>query len=109
MELHNVEVVGLHALQALVDASDDVFLGEDMGAALAGGGLRRADLAPAFCGQIELGTAVGEELADELFALAVVDRRVDVVNARIQDGIQDHFGLFRSDISAAGREVVPFV
>src|ERR1043165_8201679 len=87
MELHNVEVVRTHAAQALLDGRADV--------------LARVLVLPA--GSSDRSAALGrdEELrapsrdvaADELLAGTVVRRCVDVIDARIEDGVQDGLGL----------------
>ena len=61
-----------------------------------------ADVAAALGGEVVLAAPRRDELADEFFALAVVDRCVDVVDAGVEDGIQDGFGLRGSYVTAAG-------
>ena len=58
VELHQVEIVGLHARQALLDAGDDVVAREDVRADLAARRRRRAHQAAALARQVVLGAPV---------------------------------------------------
>src|SRR5207248_1482823 len=50
-----------------------------------------------------LGAAVAEITADALFAQAIVDRRIDVVDAAVEDSTQDAFGVLVVEFAAARR------
>jgi hypothetical protein len=86
------EVVGLHTAQALLHAGDNILLREDVADALARRRCRAgrlADEAAALRGQEVLRAPASDELADQLLALAVVDRGVDVVDPRVQHRVED--------------------
>jgi hypothetical protein len=52
MELHHVEVIGLHAGETLFDTRHDIFSGEQMRTTLAARRRRRADQATALAGKV---------------------------------------------------------
>ncbi len=93
MKLDDVEIVGLHPSKALLDAFDDVIAGEDVGVALAGRGLCRADQAAALAGEVIFRAPVPDVTADPLFAHPIVDRGVDVVDPGIEHGVQNGLRL----------------
>ena len=101
MELDDVEIVSLHPSEALLDALDDIFSGEDVGVALPGWSWCRADQTAAFAGQIEFRAPMRDVTADPLFAQPIVDRSVDIVDAGVEHGVEDRFRLGFGDI--AGR------
>ena len=102
MELHHVEIVGLHALQALLDARRDIFPGEHVRAALTAGCRRRPDQAATFAGEEILVAAMADVAADALLAQSIVDRGVDVVDAGVEHCVEDGFRLALADVAAAG-------
>ena len=57
--------------------------------ALARGKLRHVQRAPALGGQAELLTTAGEAPTDVLFGLAVIHGDINVVDADIQDSVED--------------------
>src|SRR5215470_13435060 len=101
VELHHVEMVGLHALEALLDARRNVFPGEDMRAALAARRRCRPDQASAFAGEEILVAAMTDVAADALLAQSIVDRGVDVVDPGVEHRVEDGFSLILADVAAA--------
>ena len=101
MELHDVEIIGLHPGKALLDSFDDIFPGKDMSVSLPGRGLCRPDETAAFAGQVEFGAPMRDVTADPLFAQPIVDRGVDIVDPGIERGVQNGFRLRFRDIAAA--------
>ena len=93
VELHQVEIVGLHPHQALLHAGDDVVAREDVRADLADRGRRCTHQATAFAREVVLGSPMRDVASDALLAHAVVDRGIDVVDAGIEHGVEDGFGL----------------
>jgi len=83
MELDQVEVVGFHAPQAILDTGADVLGGMDML-----GGHRRVGDAAAFAGEKILGAAMRYETSDQFLAASVVDRGVDEVDACVQHRVE---------------------
>jgi len=92
MELHHIEVVGLHPLKALLDTGEDVVAGEHVRAALAAHG-RSSHQTAAFACQVILGATVRDITTDPLFAHAVIDRGIDVIDTGIEHGVEDGFRL----------------
>ena len=84
VELHEVEMVGLQQAQAVLDAVADVRGGVHVVRALGCAG----HAAALRCERV-LGATVGDELADELLAASVVDRRVDEVDAFVEHGVEE--------------------
>src|SRR5262249_36339523 len=72
-------------------------------APLAARGGRRADQAAALARQVELRPPVADVAADALLADPVVDRRVDVVDARVEHGVEDALRLPVGHVPAARR------
>src|SRR3984885_3856266 len=93
MELHQIEIVGLHPRQALLYTGNDVVAREDVRTDLSDRCRRRTYQAAAFARQVVLGSPVGDIAANTLLAHAIVDRGVDVVDAGIENGVEDRFGL----------------
>jgi hypothetical protein len=84
VQLHHIDVVGSHPLEALVQAAQQVLLGPHMGSvvgALVAAHYRTA----ALCGQNELIAAVRQKAADVLLAAPVVVCCVDEVDAVVDD------------------------
>src|SRR5271165_4754681 len=71
MELDDVEMVGLHPGEALLDALDDVVPGEDMLAALPGRSGRRTNQTAALAGQVKFRAPMTDVTTDPLFAQPV--------------------------------------
>src|SRR5579859_106441 len=102
MELDHVQIVGTQPLQALLDACHDVFAGEDVWRSpFAGGRGRVYNRTAALGGQEELGPPGADESPDAIFAQAIVDGRVDVIDSGVDDRLQDGLGLFVADYSPA--------
>src|SRR4029077_13042016 len=59
VELQDVEMIGPHAREALLDALKDVVAGEDVRASLPARSRRRADEATALAREIVLGAPIG--------------------------------------------------
>src|SRR5262245_31289061 len=95
-------MVGPHAGQALLYALQDVIAREDVRTGLAAGGGRRSHQTAALAREIILGAPGADEASDALLAHAVVDRRVDIVDAGVEDGVEDGFRLPVRDVPAAG-------
>jgi len=101
VKLDDVQIIGLHAPQALVHGVHDVFpavvmqagQGDTKPRALARGKLGHVQRAPALGGKEELLTAAGDAPADVLFGLAVVHGDINVVDAGIQDSAENTRGL----------------
>ena len=100
VELHEVEMVGLQRAQAVLDARADVLGGVHMLGAHAGAG----HAAALGCEHV-LRAAVGDELADQLLAAPVVDRRVDEVDALVEHGVEQPAGVVVA--RSAGRSAAP--
>src|SRR5215510_5854580 len=73
VELQDVEVVGAHAREALLDAAEDVVARENVRARLPAWGGWRPDDAAALARQVVFAPPVGEVAADPLLAHAIVD------------------------------------
>src|SRR2546422_154551 len=97
VELDEVQVIGAHATQALLDAGADVLCRMDVLAAHPG----PRDTA-ALGGQEVLGAAMGDGRPDPFLTAAVVRRGVDEVDAGVQGGIQYARGLLLRDLRAGG-------
>ncbi len=93
VKLDHVQVVRLHALEALLHARDHVLPRENVRRSLAGRRLRRAHLASALGGKEVLLTPARDESPDELLAHPVVDGGIDIVDPGIEHGIQDAVGF----------------
>ena len=102
VHLQQVEVVGVQAAQALLDAREDVLLGVDVGAAavLARFGLP-VHRAPALACEEVLVAASRDVASDELLAGAVVDRGVDEVDAEVEDGVEHLSGVLLGYLAAS--------
>jgi hypothetical protein len=103
VELHHIEMIGLHATQALLDPGDNVLRREHMRTAVAARRRRRADQAAAFAGEIILIAQMPDVAADALLAEPVIDRRVNVVDPGIEHRVEDRFGLGFTDVAGARR------
>ena len=84
--------------QAVLDAGADVG-----GRVHVLGAHRGAGYAAALRGEDVLVAAVRDELADELLAAPVVDRRVDEVDAGVEHGVEQHAGVVVADRRPVGR------
>ena len=85
MELHEVEVVRLQQTQRTFDTGADVLGRVEM---LAAGALAYA---PALRGEEVLSTSPSDGTTDEIFAAAVVDRRIDEVDTRVEHSVENRF------------------
>jgi hypothetical protein len=101
MELDDVEIIGLHSREALLDTLADVVPGEDMLATLPGWSRRGAHQTTALAGQVEFRAPVRDVTADPLFAQPVVDRGIDIVDAGVERGVEDGFRLGFGDVAPA--------
>src|SRR5207247_2117357 len=97
VELDEVQVIGPHAAQALLDAGADVLRRVDVLAAHPGAGDT-----PALRGQEVLGATMGDGRTDPFLTPAVVRRGVDEVDAGVQGGIQHTLGLIVRNLRAGG-------
>jgi len=93
MELHHIKILGLHPLQALLDTRPDIVAGIHVAVALVAWSRVGADHAPTFTRQVVLGPPVRHVAADALLTQAIVDRGVEIIDARIERGIKDGLGL----------------
>src|SRR5437773_3642454 len=96
-------MVGLHANEALLDTGHDVLAREDVRVTLAPRGRRRADDAAALARQVVLGAPARDVPADPLFAEAIVDRGIDVVDAGVEHGVENRLRLLLADVARARR------
>src|SRR6185295_16394053 len=103
VELHHVETVGSHSGETLLDAPHDVVAGEDVRAPLASWRSGRSHLAAALARQIVFRAPIADVAADTLLAHAVVDRRVDVVDAGIEHSVENRLRLLVGDLTSARR------
>ena len=90
--LDEVEPIGLQPPQALLD------IGADVGGAVVvgvgrGGVRRQRQRAAALGGQKVLVAAAADEAADQLLAAPVVDRRVDQIDARVEQLVEEPAGV----------------
>src|SRR5208282_6948129 len=83
VKLDQVEIVRLHSPQALLQAGADVFGGVDVF-----GTHRCSGHAATFGCEEVLGSPGGNEASDQIFALPLVDGRVDEVDAGIQNRVE---------------------
>src|SRR5262245_66261633 len=97
-------MVGPHAGQALLYALQDVIAREDVRTGLAAGGGRRSHQTAALAREIVLGAPGADVASDALLAHAVVDRGVDIVDAGVEDGVENGFRLPRSEERRVGKE-----
>src|SRR5262249_57204742 len=95
-------MVGPHAGEALLDAPHDVVAGEDVRAPLTSWRSGRSHQTTALARQIVLGASIADVAADPLLAHAIVDRRVDVVDAGVEHGVENGLSLLVGDVAAAG-------
>src|SRR4029453_10785651 len=101
MKLDDVQIVGLHAPQALVHGVYDVLPAvvvqtgqrDTEPRALARGKPGHVQGAAALGGKEELLTAAGDAPADVLFGFAVVHGDVNVVDTGVQDSVEDALRL----------------
>jgi len=107
VELDYIEVIRLHSGEALFDTRDDVVAREDVRVPLASRRRGRADHAAAFTRQVVLGAPARDVAPDALLAQSVVDRGIDVVDAGVEDGVEDGLGLGVADV-AAPRDAAQF-
>ena len=106
MHLEYIHVVGLHALQALVDVSPQPFCRPQMTWLLPHP--VRINIAATFRGQEVLIAALTDVVADALLAHAVVRRRVNKVYPCIEHRIEQASGFFTAGaISLTIRTAVP--
>jgi hypothetical protein len=104
VELDDIQIVGLQALQALFDSGNDIASGEDVRLPASGAhGCMGSNDTAALGGQDVLGTPSAEIAADALFAEAIVNRRVHVIDAAVQNCLKDGFRLGFVDRRAARR------
>ena len=101
VELEHVEIVGPHPAEALLHAREDIVAGEHVGAGLAARSGRSPHQATALAREIVFGTPIPDVATDALFAHAIIHRRVDVVDSRVEDGIENDFRLGVRDVTAA--------
>src|SRR2546428_701574 len=101
MELEHVDVIRLHADEALFDTRDDIVAREDVWVPLASWGRGRADHTAAFTRQVVLGAPVRNVAPDTLLAESVVDRGINVVDAGVESGAENGFCLRLGDLTAA--------
>src|SRR4030095_15089347 len=94
-------MIGPHAREALLDALQNVVAGEDVRAGLAAWSRRRPHEAAALAREIVRGAPIGNIAADALLAYTVVDRRVDVVDSAVEDGVEDCLRLLVGHVAAA--------
>ena len=86
MHLHDVQIVGVQSAQALLDAGSYVFRRERV--LLAMFVRRHADLTAAFRSKVEVRSTMRQGFADQDLARPVVDRRIDVIDALIDEPVQ---------------------
>jgi hypothetical protein len=67
----------------------------------------RADQTAAFAGQVIFSPPVRDVAADPLLAQPIIDRGVDVVDAGVEDLVEDGFGLGLGDVAGALRAGCP--
>jgi hypothetical protein len=101
VELEHVEIIGPHPAEALLHARQDIVAGEHMGAGLAARSGWGTHQATALARQIVFGAPIPDVAPDAFFAHTIVDRRVDVVDPRVEDGIENDFRLGVRDVTAA--------
>ncbi len=99
MELHNVEIVGLHPHKTLFDPRHDVVAGEDVLPPLAARRRGCTDQTAAFAGQVIFSAPVRDVAADPLLAQPVIDRGVDVIDAGVEHLVENGFCLGLGDIA----------
>ena len=95
VELHDIYRVGLQPAQALLQVAQHVFPGPEVAV------IRR----PALRSQVELGAPVGDVPPDKLLAVAIVVRRIDQVDPRVEHRVQQPFGLLLGHGAPVGRAV----
>jgi hypothetical protein len=93
MELHHVEIIGMHPLEALFDARQDIIACVYVAVALAAWSGVRTDQATTFARQIVLRPPMRNVAADALLTQAIINRRVEIIDAGIERGVEDGFGL----------------
>src|SRR5262245_22512521 len=103
MELDHVQIVGVHAGQALFDARQDIVTREDMRVALAARSRRSPHQAAAFAREIIFRAPIGNVAANAFFADAIINRRIDIIDAGIEHGRQNGFCLRVCDVAATRR------
>src|SRR3990170_8625187 len=99
MELQDIYIIRLHACQALMNTGQDVLARVDVSLGLTCGGCF-ADQTAALGRKGVVGAAVCDEPTDHLLALAVVYRRINVVDAGIENGAEHLVGQFGRDLAA---------
>jgi len=100
VELQHVEMIGFHASKALLDTGDDVLGGEHMGATLPARSRRRANQTTALAGKVVTVATMRDVAADAFLAQPVIDRRVDIVDPGIKDGIENCIRLVVGDVAS---------
>ena len=100
MELDHVKIVGVHAGQALFHACQDIVTREDMRIALAARGRGSTHQAAAFAREIVFRAPIGNVAANTLFADAIVDRGIDIIDAGVERSMENGFCLGLGHISA---------
>src|SRR5262245_21048503 len=93
MELNHIQVVGMHPSEALFDARPDIVAGLHVLIALAAWSGIGADHTITFARQIVRRPPMRNVAADSLLTQAVVDRGVKIIDAAIEHGVEDGFGL----------------
>ena len=99
MELHHVEIVGLHPEQTLFDPRYDIFTGEDVLPPLAARCGGCAHQTAAFAGQVIFSAPVRDIAADPLLAQPVIDRGVDIIDAGVEHLVENGFRLGLSHVA----------
>ncbi len=101
VELHDVEIVGLHPFETLFDPRHHVLAGEDVWPSLIARSRGRADQTSAFAGQIIFSAPVRDITADPFLTQPVIDRGVDVIDSGVEHLIENGFRLGLGDIASA--------
>jgi hypothetical protein len=99
VELHNVEIFGLHPHKTLFDTRHHIFTGEDVLPPLATRRRGSADQTAAFAGQVIFSAPVRDVPADPLLTEPIIDRGVDVIDAGVEHLVEDGFGLGLGDVA----------
>ena len=83
MELDHVQIIGVHAGQALFHARQDIVTREDMRVTPAAWGRRSAHQAAAFAREIICRAPSRNVGADTFFADTLVNRGIDIIDAGV--------------------------
>ena len=100
VQLHYVHIVGLHPLQALMQAAEQVLSRPYVGR-FVGITLLVDHMTATFRRQIVLRAPAAQVLADELLAPAVIVRGIDEVDSGVQDRVQNRLRLLVGDGATA--------